>query len=715
MPNTIKYSTTGDTFSLKKGNLFIGVGDVGKGPSTSTQTYNGVSPVASGYTIYIYNPTQASNVSFYSANNDAELITFTNGLSSSQTNYISNGGNFANGTISPFNTNYSDPGGLGQVVSITNNLPYVGSSSTNGMYLNYNGGRVMSTVGLLTTGVTYTFSFWAKIISGSSFSVSWNNQNGSGDTNAWTSSANLTTSWQRYIQTFTYNTSKNNFYFYSRNADTTRAAIFTEFQVTTGSTYGGPGLQNATECLRWYSIQTNYVCANMDYEPIVTNGLLVNVDAGYTPSYPKTGTTLYGLSMNGNNCTLANGPTYTSINGGGVVFDGVDDTYSIPNVSMGTSALTIDCWFKYQNSSIYLPTICGAGDLWSGDGQTGWGFGQQGSNYVFKMLKTGSSQNISLVTVTNGMIYNFVGTRSISGTQQILKGYLNGKYINQSVGNSIYDLSTSLYPGSYDPTTIRPKVYSYSTPPPATLYGIKVYTRDLSDGEILQNYQATLTRLLGGNIVTNGLSFYLDAGYAGSYISGTTWYDVSGYANNGTLTNGPTYSSSNGGTIVVDGTDDYVIKSSPSNLSNLEGNFTIEAFIKPTSSSYGNIVVLANSSYNLECQFVFTPSKVLVTKYGGSILVTSTDNSVSLNNWYQVIYSQENNVGKIYINGALNVTSNVVPQIATTSNILLGTYNNVNSPQPFGGSYGIVRIYNRALSLTEITQNYNAQKSRYGL
>ena len=80
MPNTIKYSTTGDTLSLKKGNLFIGVGDVGKGPSTTTQTYNGVSPVASGYTIYIYNPTQASNVSFYSANNSAELITFTNGI-----------------------------------------------------------------------------------------------------------------------------------------------------------------------------------------------------------------------------------------------------------------------------------------------------------------------------------------------------------------------------------------------------------------------------------------------------------------------------------------------------------------------------------------------------------------------------------------------------------------------------------------------------------
>jgi hypothetical protein len=646
--------------------------------------------------------------------NDTKLVEYANGMNNN-TNYFTNGGNFSNGGITPFDSAYDGAGGVGQVVSIVGNLPYSGSSSKNALYLNYNGGRRMGTSGLLTTGVTYTFSFWAKIISGSSFTISWNNQNGSGETNAWTSSANLTTEWKRYTQTFTYNAARIYFFFSSRSADTTRAALFTEFQLMTGSTYGGPGLQNAAEALNWFSsVSQDEVCVNRDYEPIVTDGLLVNVDAGYTPSYPKTGTTLYGLSMNGNNCTLANGPTYTSINGGGVVFDGVDDTYSIPNVSMGTSALTIDCWFKYQNNSIYLPTICGAGDLWSGDGQTGWGFGQQGTNYMFKMLKTGSSQSISLVTVNDGMIYNFVGTRTISGTQQILKGYLNGKYINQSVGNSIYDLSTSLYPGSYDPTTIRPKVYSYSTPPPATLYGIKVYNRDLSAGEILQNYQATLTRLLGGNIVTNGLSLYLDAGYVGSYVSGTTWYDVSGYDNNGTLTNGPTFNSANGGSIVLDGTNDYIIESSPSNLSNLEGNFTIEAFIKPTVSQYGNIVVLANSSFNLECQFIFTPSKVLVTKYGGTTLVSSTDNSVSLNNWYQVIYSQENNVGKIYINGSLNATSNVVPQTATVANVLLGTYA-TNSPQSFGGNYGIVRIYNRALTATEITQNFNAQKSRYGL
>ena len=54
MPNSIKYSTTGDTQSLKKGNLFFGVGDVGKGPSSVTQHFNGVTPMGGGYTIYFY-------------------------------------------------------------------------------------------------------------------------------------------------------------------------------------------------------------------------------------------------------------------------------------------------------------------------------------------------------------------------------------------------------------------------------------------------------------------------------------------------------------------------------------------------------------------------------------------------------------------------------------------------------------------------------------
>ena len=65
---------------------------------------------------------------------------------------------------------------------------------------------------------------------------------------------------------------------------------------------------------------------SINYNPrIVTDGLVLLLDAGNTKSYPGTGTTWTDISRNGNNGTLTNGPTFDSANGGSLVFDGVDD------------------------------------------------------------------------------------------------------------------------------------------------------------------------------------------------------------------------------------------------------------------------------------------------------------------------------------------------------------------------------------------------------
>jgi len=81
MPNPIKYSTGSETNSLKKGNFFIGTGDIGKGPSDVTGFYQGPNVPSGGYTIYLYNENSSSNLSYHVANNDEELISFTNGIS----------------------------------------------------------------------------------------------------------------------------------------------------------------------------------------------------------------------------------------------------------------------------------------------------------------------------------------------------------------------------------------------------------------------------------------------------------------------------------------------------------------------------------------------------------------------------------------------------------------------------------------------------------
>jgi len=82
---------------------------------------------------------------------------------------------------------------------------------------------------------------------------------------------------------------------------------------------------------------------------IVMNGLVLCLDAGNTKSYPGSGTTWIDLSGNSNTGTLTNGPTYSSENGGSLVFDGIDDYVT---TSLGThTPYCIDIWF-YNNDSI---------------------------------------------------------------------------------------------------------------------------------------------------------------------------------------------------------------------------------------------------------------------------------------------------------------------------------------------------------------------------
>ena len=488
MPNTIKYSTSGDTQSLKKGNFFIGVGDVPKGPSSRTNHWQGITPPTSGYTIYIN--VGSGSTAIMVPENDAKLVEYANGMNNN-TNYISNGGNFSSGSLTPFSNTYSSPGGVVQVTSITNDRPYVGSTSRNAMYMNYNGGGIISTTGLLTTGVTYTFSFWAKIISGSSFSISWNNQNGSGDTNAWTSSANLTTGWRRYIQTFTLNASKNNFYFYSRSADTSLAAVITEFQLMTGSTYGGPGLQNATEALRWFSdVSQDEVCVNRDYESIVTDGLSLNIDAGFTPSYPRTGTTWYDLAYSGNNSNLINGTTFVQSGGGSIVFDGTDDyaNFTFPN-NLITPTFTV--------CSVITPiAVAGNGTVvfTNESARLNLGIAYGGNNGGYFFVAGNNGQSINGVFGSYGFSYGtntkYFATWIVDIPGKNFQFWVNGSL----VGSSNADLGTNFSNTSTNGFVLASRYGGGSSRVNIGISNFQFYNRVLTSNEIVNNYNVYKSR-----------------------------------------------------------------------------------------------------------------------------------------------------------------------------------------------------------------------------
>ena len=215
------------------------------------------------------------------------------------------------------------------------------------------------------------------------------------------------------------------------------------------------------------------------------------------------------------------------------------------------------------------------------------------------------------------------------------------------------------------------------------------------------------------NIVTSGLVFNLDGSWPNSYSATTTWFDLVGN-NNVALTNGPTLNTSNGGSVVFDGSDDYGLGDNSLNYNN---SVTIESWIYPTSYPLNDGgFILSNLGYYLEYG---TNGKLKSYFYGLSSEGYHESNSiVPLNTWSYVntIRNKDNNTIQFYINGILDKTITGI-----TGNINNGLNNGrpqvggyTGSSYKFNGRLGNVKLYNRALSPAEIMQNFNTQGYRFG-
>ena len=320
MPNAIKYNVSAETLALKKGNFWIGTGDVGKGPTSSTGFYNGITPPSGGYTIYLNKA--SGGPSIYTVNTEAQL-----------------------------------------------------------------------------TGLT--------------------------------------------------------------------------------STIAGQTLTTSGACLNWFATQTDKMIFNIDYPAIVTDGLVCNLDAGFTPSYPKSETTWYDISGNGNNVTLTNGPSFNSDNGGSVVFDGSDDyaKNDNPTLPTGNVSITICAW-------IYV--LSGYGD-WQGI--AGWG-------------DAGVRSNSALLDMNQGRLafstWGSVGGEDLISAYNVPKN--TWKYVVGSINNKnikLYADGVNVLDGSITstPNVTSTKLRLATTDYPGRLLNLRIssvqiYNKVLSGAEITQNYNA---------------------------------------------------------------------------------------------------------------------------------------------------------------------------------------------------------------------------------
>jgi len=470
-----------------------------------------------------------------------------------------------------------------------------------------------------------------------------------------------------------------------------------------------------SECLNYYSTQSDKYCTNRDYEAISTDELIFNMDPGYTASYPREGNTCYDTSTSDNNGTLINSPTFSmGYNYGVINFDGIDDYIDLgSNINLAgncTFVLWINPSTNWPQYSVIMENA------------------ENISNSNWRIQRAASGNGVQFyddVYISGGMgiTYNeyqqiVIVCEYISGPTGTVNLYRNGvKYFQTGIFN----------------TTLLGKIPNSDIAKYMGGMGmVQIYDRVLSDSEVLDLYNLQSSRFSVSTptptptvtvtpTVTPGLSptptpspvpipqssleLWLDANNASSYPgTGTVWYDISGNGNNATLINGPTYSN---GAILFDGSNDYstynydasaamtVITIGYSRQSNWNN------FAGLGSSRTANGFIVHNDSGSLNVRYY------VVSSAGGYTLIDYVyPASVNVMRMYSMSTNGTNS-HKRYLDGSLvgtNTTS--LSRGSSTNNTGTLAKDSTLSRYNFVGIRAHL-IYNRQLSDAEITQIYN--------
>lgn len=225
-----------------------------------------------------------------------------------------------------------------------------------------------------------------------------------------------------------------------------------------------------------------------NYSPrIVTDGLVMCLDAGNQKSYPGSGTAWNDLSFTGNNATLVNGPTYSGANGGVIITDAVDDYISVNNSAslQLTTGFTVGMWVKFNNAIgvsyknlIGKPTYTKYGIIieWYGN-----------NPLLADFISTGGARNTG-----PGLLYP-----SLTNWNYVVHSYnKNGGANNQRFHVWYSGVYNSAYatPGALDIETSTDPLYIGGAGAGLTIGYAWVYNRGISNNEVLQNFNATRSR-----------------------------------------------------------------------------------------------------------------------------------------------------------------------------------------------------------------------------
>jgi hypothetical protein len=405
-----------------------------------------------------------------------------------------------------------------------------------------------------------------------------------------------------------------------------------------------------------------------------------------------------------NGCSLTTGKV-----GQAFTFDEINDYVSLPNNSLNfIGDFSVSFWV-YTNISFRVQHFFNSYSVGS---TYGYGYYCSMDNGVMSLHFVNGGTHESTYQIPYTWTQNWhhvVVTRKRSTSTNV---YINGSLVSGTF--------------TFGNVTKNP---SYQANQICNLGGINNGTSNLLNGKIELYNSGNGKQITATPIVQTGLVLNLDASRTSSYPNtGTTWTDISGNGNNGTLTNGPVFGTASGGVITFDGVNDYVNLGTSANL-RFTKNFTINIWFKFNSKSGIQTIISNNesagygiiSNYNLE-GFVGTAANRIVTFYhisGTYYLVGDNLTNYNIDTWYNVTTTYDGNTIKYYRNGTLIDSYSIVGTITTSNEpLIIGTNPNsggTNFSDFFNGNIGQTMIYNRVLSSTEITQNFNATKSRFGL
>ena len=476
----------------------------------------------------------------------------------------------------------------------------------------------------------------------------------------------------------------------------------------------GTNFTTTSSAFDWYTTQSNIIVTNKAYPDIVTDGLVVLIDASFLASYPRQGTTAYDISGNTSNGSLLNGMGF---DGGTNTFasDYSDDVILIDSgiiKSSNPTEFTAEVVIKTNTTTLSVDE-----DIWvqpdhSPNQPFAWWYDAGFDKYAW--LFTDTNGTYTGVTYSNT---TYIAQRYTHLAVTFKAGGQSKLYINGNQDSNVMDVSSLINKAGLNNNVRLMNDEPLDGPINGDMGYARAYFKELSAAEIKQNYYQA-------PIVTDGLIFATDAGNLVSYESGSTiTYSLTG-SFTGSLQNGVGYSVKNGGAWVFDGVDDRIYYGSqPINFNPSTQPFSMGGWINLLSQggsgdravlldicgSASSRLYIAIDKNNLRLVVDLRPPAGTI-----SVPVFGNVNSISLGEWVYGIVTFDGGTIKLYQNGELiNTATSFTNYPNSLDNWYSGHQDDNN--HYMDGYISSVFLYLKTLTAEEVSQNFNAQRSRFGM